>query len=195
VSIAVGQHAALAKAVAAASRDPDAGRRMNDAAARYVVVAFLSIILYNECNQPNVYVHRIARAMQELVNSTKMVITNPNDPAVKKAFGDGVRSLQAACAEGTAITLSPEQQLLEAHAEMARSLEALTAAIANGDRYHSCSCAHINGSLEFPSDVFSPSAAADAALADVLESLKKNMMIAKAISANITDPARKVRWF
>jgi hypothetical protein len=40
-------------------------------------------------------------------------------------------------------------------------------------------------------DLSAISAAAEAALADVLESLKKNMMIAKAISANITDPARK----
>jgi hypothetical protein len=122
VSIAVGQHAALAKAVAAASRDPEAANRMNDAAARCVssliahrssFFVLFSLIFFVLCrptsNRPltglSIGFCRIARAMQELVNSTKMVITNPNDPAAKKAFADGVRSLQSACAEGTAITL------------------------------------------------------------------------------------------
>lgn len=45
VSIAVGQHAALAKAVAAASRDPEATNRMNDAAARCLSSLLLFSVL------------------------------------------------------------------------------------------------------------------------------------------------------
>lgn len=86
---------------------------------------------------------------------------------------------------------SPEQQLLEANAEMARNLDALALAIANRDRYPSYISTFPPPLYLMSDDLSAISAAAEAALADVLESLKKNMMIAKAISANITDPARK----
>jgi len=113
---------------------------------------------------------RLAKAMQDLVNATKLVMTNPNDPEAHKALAAAIRNLEQISAEAAALALSPDDQMLDANAEMASALSHLKAALIKGDRE-----------------------GVEAALNDATNAVKRQLFLAKPLANNMSDPAQKVR--
>jgi hypothetical protein len=113
---------------------------------------------------------RLAKAMQDLVNATKMVIANPNDPEAHKALAAAIKALEQISLEAAALALSPDDQMLDANAEMATTLDHLRAAVARGDKV-----------------------AVESLMNDATNALKRQLFLAKPIAHNMSDPHQKVR--
>eukprot|EP01088_Endostelium_zonatum_P016129 TRINITY_DN4231_c0_g1_i1.p1 TRINITY_DN4231_c0_g1~~TRINITY_DN4231_c0_g1_i1.p1 ORF type:complete len:1284 (-),score=450.24 TRINITY_DN4231_c0_g1_i1:34-3648(-) len=136
VNKAVGLQAALAKMLAASKKNPQTQQDLLGAT------------------------QKLSDAMKRLVEATRKVMQNPDDPAAQAELRDAMRALDQIAASCAELAMTPEDRMLEASAEMQTALSRLNDAIQRGDL-----------------------AAIEEAKKDVANALKKQLVLVKPLAS------------